>query len=760
MEKLWAKSPSDGSDVGESLITHTEAVVAALDSLLKLRPSVGRYAGHEQYATWAGWAAYIHDMGKAASGFQQMLRGDATAWNRYERHEVLSVAFLQPFAAAIGDQAVRWVSAAVLSHHKDAGDLTSRYIGGYPEESKAALEALVGQLQPADVEPLLQWLADQMCLQHNPLPDTARLADFVWDRLLEYKYLVSDLSSYLSGATHADRDLGIAMRGALMLSDHLASAHQAPFTANPLGRPPRLIERAGLTPDRLRSHQVAASQTTRSVLVTAPTGSGKTEAGLLWAEAAPNGDPARRLYYVLPYQASMNAMRARMVGHGERQYGYDEADVGLVHGRALQVLYAMQAAAEEKPDEATRQAKEQRDLARLHKTPLRVLSPYQLLKAAYQLKGYEAQLLDLVGADLIVDEIHAYEPGRAGLILALFGYLADRLGVRFCVMTATLPNIMRQKLRQAIPDLVEQRASEEEFAAARRHRIRMHSGDISSALDSAAALASEGRAVLVCCNTVAGAQQAWQALSGQLPEGRVQLLHGRFNPRDRNAKEQRLQEQVGADRGQADAAPILVATQVVEVSLNISFDTIFTEPAPLDALLQRFGRVNRLGKLGIVDVNIVTEPTDGQGIYDTLQVERTLELLASHEGRVIDEAQTSAWIDTIFEGEVGAGWEQEFSKQFDLFMRVLDDLSPMQSKAELEEQFYRSFDGVEVLPATLHDQYCRLSQQQPLAASTLLVGMSYAQWARLRREARTRYDERLHLQVVDVPYDSDVGLQL
>ncbi len=760
METLWAKSPPEGSNVGEGLIEHTERAVEALDSLIELRPSIGKYAGHGQFAAWARWAAYVHDLGKAASGFQQMLRGDPKAWNPYDRHEVLSVAFLQPFAEAMGDEAVQWVSAAVLSHHKDAETIRERYVGSDPEESRADLAKLISQLRPDDCQPLLNWLGERLGLRPQPLPDTCQLADFVWKRFQEYRRLVSDLSSYLSGATDADRDLGIAMRGALMLSDYLASAHRGPFTRNPLGLPPLIIERAGLSADCLRSHQVAARQTRNSLLLTAPTGSGKTEAGLLWAEAVPDRDTGRRLYYVLPYQASMNAMRVRLVGHDKGQYGYAEADVGLVHGRALQALYAMQERGEEDTDVAAKRAKEQRDLARLHKTPLRVLSPYQLLKAAYRLKGYEAQLLDLVGADLIIDEIHAYEPGRAGLILAMFRYLVEHLGVRFCVMTATLPSLMRQKLREAIPGLEEIQASEEDFAACRRHRLRLHHGDITGALENVAAFASAGKAVLVCCNTVAGAQQTWQALSERCPAAEVQLLHGRFNARDRNRKEQMLREQVGVDKQQHESAPILVATQVVEVSLNISFDSIFTEPAPLDALLQRFGRVNRLGKLGIVDVHVMTEPTDGQGIYDPLQVTRTVELLHTHDREVIDEARTSEWIDETFEGEVWDNWEQEFDRQFRLFMDVLRDLYPLQSNDELEDQFYRAFDGVDVLPVALHDEYRRLSDREPLAASTLLVGISHRQLSRLRREGRAQYSKDLYLHVVDAPYDSDTGLQL
>ena len=97
--------------------------------------------------------------------------------------------------------------------------------------------------------------------------------------------------------------------------------------------------------------------------------------------------------------------------------------VGLLHSRSLLALLAPDGAGRN-PSKATGRHLE-RDLARLRHQPIQVLSPFQLLKAAYRLKGYEAMLVDLAGASFVFDEIHAYEPKRLAMIIELMRYLQE-----------------------------------------------------------------------------------------------------------------------------------------------------------------------------------------------------------------------------------------------------------------------------------------------------------------------------------------------
>ncbi len=767
MEDLWAKGALPGHSEGETLAAHTLAVVSDAARLLALRPGIARYAAHPRFAQWLLLAAAFHDLGKAATGFQQALRTDER-WG--ERHEVLSLAFLQPFTHVWDADTRRWVAAAVVSHHRDADEVDRRYGPWVGPADLDPFPGVIAQLQVPDAERILAWVTGELlpwvadlltgeaadevrgaCPASTAL-DHAVAAAFVRECLRDYRRRVRASAELCDAADGADRSLGLALRGALITADHAASAHVGDLQPSPLALSPPVSERIGIPPSHLRSHQRALAQVAGSVLLTAPTGSGKTEAALLWA-GAPRAarDPAARVYYVLPYQASMNAMYDRMIA----RYGLAESVMGLTHGRALQALYARQAEA----DEATHAAPVARalaQLARLRRSAVHILSPYQLLKAAYRLPGYEAQLVDLVGADIVVDEVHAYEARRAGLIVSLFGYLAEQLGVRFCVMTATLPEVLRRRLIAAIPELQLTAASADDFALFRRHRLRLHE----SALEEDATLAAiadtvrAGRSVLCCCNTVRRAQAVRASLAERLGHP-VELLHGRFNARDRNLKERRLTGGVGADR-----APLLVATQVVEVSLDISFDTIHTEIAPLEALLQRFGRVNRVPAAGhIADVHVHAPPDMDAGVYDEALVRNTRALLTDLDGEVIDESLTSEWLDRTYAGEVGETWEREFTRAADEFRRfVLDDLYPFQSDASLEEDFYRAFDGVDVLPACLLPEYRELTVDEPLRAATLLVSVSHRQLGRLRAAGRVSQEGATGTLVVDAPYDSDCGL--
>src|SRR5699024_5823870 len=95
--------------------------------------------------------------------------------------------------------------------------------------------------------------------------------------------------------------------------------------------------------------------------------------------------------------------------------------------------------------------------------------------------------------------------------------------------------------------------------------------------------------LLIVYNTVKEAQLVFQQLNDLFPGIRSMLIHSRFRRRDRREREHRLMSEFDAGHGPC----FVVSTQVVEVSLDISFDRMITQAAPLDSLIQRFGRVNR-----------------------------------------------------------------------------------------------------------------------------------------------------------------------
>ncbi len=544
----------------------------------------------------------------------------------------------------------------------------------------------------------------------------------------------------------------------ILSADHSGSAHAEPLPRVTLTRD-KILQGRDLT---LYDHQLAAGATPGSALLVAPTGTGKTEAALLWAARQAADSNAPRLFYTLPYQASMNAMQRRLAETFGNGY------VQIQHGRALLATYRWLMEEGESPQNAAQVARDRANLARLHYPPVRVFSPYQMLKGMYRLKGYEAQLTDYHDGLFIFDEIHAYEVKRLALILRTITYLRRHYNARFLVMSATFPTLIREWLAEALGETPTITAAPALYAEFQRHCIRLVEGH---ALDEAnlariRADALAGKSVLVVCNVVARAQKVYDILREPLEKRGVKviLLHGRFNMRDRSQKEQDIGRRTGANS--AEKGPtVLVATQAVEVSLDIDLDTLYSEAAPLEALVQRFGRVNRRGEKGIADVHIFTTPPDEQKkIYDPLLVERTLALLACHNGQQVDESAIGGWLDEIYEGEVADKWRKEYAdtaQEFDA--AVVDTLRPFQSDRGIEAQFDELFDGMEVLPEGDQEEYENLVKAgKAIQAGELLVPLSYRQYAQIKRarKAWPLREDKPWPMVVDVPYTPEQGLDL
>ena len=118
--------------------------------------------------------------------------------------------------------------------------------------------------------------------------------------------------------------------------------------------------------------------------------------------------------------------------------------VGLQHGRSLLALYRTLLEKDYSRRDAARTARWGRNLSRLNYPPVRVFSPYQMLKGMYRLKGYEALLTDYHNATFIFDEIHAYEVGRLAMIFKTIEYLRVNFNARFFVMSATFPTLIQE----------------------------------------------------------------------------------------------------------------------------------------------------------------------------------------------------------------------------------------------------------------------------------------------------------------------------
>jgi len=776
LDNVLAKSASKGQDEKpETLAQHTWNVLERLGDIIRLRPALPEQIGYPKLWNCLFWACFLHDFGKATNGFQDMLRG-GPLWPH--RHEVFSLAFLDWIGDALSEEERIWVAAAIVSHHKDAKEIQLAYSErGDPDNN--ILARRITELDDVTLMAMWNWitkcqhawiedlnLKDKDIKSADLVPQLEAINIIKENGAINIRNSLNEYQRWIRKMGRSEEQAliigSIALRGHIVSSDHLASAHTGDLPSPKLFGPEILLDRwsaAAGKPYIPYDHQRNCISTKGSAVLMAPTGSGKTEASLLWAVSqAEERRPVPRLYYTLPFQASMNAMYDRL---NDPDSGAFPGQVGLEHSRSTLAYY--RSLLEDYPEKAASSAKRLTNLARLNYYPVRILSPYQILKGPYCLKGYESLLSDCFNAVFILDEVHVYEAKRLALILATVKYLRESFGAKFFVMSATLPKLLRDCLKDALGDYALLQSTSDLYSKFQRHRLSLKDGDLQNprALDEIAEAVRGGRSVLVCCNTVRRSQDVYLELKRRLDSGfEIILLHGRFNGKDRLVKENAVRKATGSKSDQRKPI-LLIATQVVEVSLDIDLDVIYTDPAPLEALLQRFGRVNRRRLKQYANVYVFRDPADGQRIYNGALVKASLAVLEKNNDMMIDESKVSDWLDDVYKAEIAESWHKEYQDAYEEFWNgVLLSLRAFNSDEGLEEAFYQSFDSLEVLPLSLLDEYHKASEENPLEASQLFVPVRWNQYAQLERNGSAYLDKNKEIRVVHAYYDSEFGLDL
>ncbi len=429
---LLAKSATEQNEA-ETLLDHSRQVVRMARKLYARLPLPVRIDASLEPDLEA--AAAVHDIGKAAIGFQQMLEGKRPNWNGW-RHEALSAVFASNLRVA------EEVVFAVLTHHRQIpGDAQAesggrlRWQGGLPEDWVPMLrEWEINYLSAlACWRQLCMEFGREELLSGSDQQLTGVALDPAW---LNHKPLRKQ-GKCISASRRIRASL---LRGLLMGADHLASAgHQGlPETINLAAFSPTFTLRDFQKNCAIRGH----------LILRAPTGSGKTEASLIWA--AKNQVENGRFFYTLPYTAALNAMYLRL----QKEFPEQKASIGLLHGRAAHHLYT--SAEQDFPSDKTRATAEAQGRARLAKEmyfPARVCTPHQLLKFSLRGKGWEQMLAEIPGSCIVFDEVHSYNPALAGQTLATARLFAS-MGASLMFISATLPRFLQEEIQELIPAII------------------------------------------------------------------------------------------------------------------------------------------------------------------------------------------------------------------------------------------------------------------------------------------------------------------
>ncbi|MYE91126.1 CRISPR-associated helicase Cas3' [Candidatus Poribacteria bacterium] len=734
MTELLAKS-----NPPETLVEHTENCLSVYFSMRETMPFLAEISGEPNFFDHLFYTVALHDFGKAATGFQEQLQSAPEPWNY--RHEILSAGFV--VGVDLPPLAKQAIGLAILTHHKDIQILRDRY-PCFPPHNPGfeTWQTKIAELEP-NWDALMQiqeqvdlWYPGENC-RFTPLPSLDGFINGYKDFLVPY---LNDFEDRELTVLHGR--YGMLLRGCMIACDHLASAGRRKIyrALNDLGGYlRRQIEQKGRTFRGWDEFQDAAATTSGHLMLSAPTGSGKTEAAMLWSDANESESLGQRVFYVLPYTASINAMYDRLLNL------VSEDRIGLLHGKANYFLYRSMVDKEYTPDEARVETRVTQNLTRKIYRPYKVLTPFQLLKAFFGMRGFEMQFAEMAGGLFIFDEIHAYDPHATALILTMVERLRQDYGSQFCIMTATMPKFLKEMFADAIGEIAEVEMSPEKRDQFTRHRVRLFDGGIIDTIPEIIEQLEGGRRILVVCNTVKQAQTVFEPL--RLSATNPQLLHSRFILRDRERIERELME-----------ADLLVGTQAVEVSLDIDFDALFTEPAPIDALIQRFGRVNRRGEKNICDVCICREGGESDKyIYSPERVQQTLNAFA--EVDILYESQVQNLIDTVYGDGYDPKEQETFNNARTLFNRHLRNIVPFIEEASGPEEFPKLFESVEVVPSDYENEFLRhIDAKEFYEAMAYITSISEQQFARLHKEGQLYKQEGQWF--VRVRYSSERGLAL
>ena len=338
-----------------------------------------------------------------------------------------------------------------------------------------------------------------------------------------------------------------------------------------------------------------------NIMVTAPTGMGKTEAGLLWC-----GD--NKCFFVLPLKTAINAMYGRikeLANDVEAEDVY-KSRVALVHSD-MKSYYLKDA-----NDKDADYDFNYEELSRQFCLPVTVCTPDQIFDFVLKYPGYEYKLAISSYSKFIIDEIQMYSPDiLAAIIYAI--KMIHIMGGKVAVLTATLPPFVKEELIKIFGDDVQLADFSSEGIL--RHNVKVFDDTLET--DDVVEIVNETNSdtvkkYLVVCNTVKTANRIYKELSESNIDAEINLFHANFIKKDRMKKEKEIMGASEKKLNEMTKPEIWISTSVVEASLDIDFDILITELSDLFSLFQRFGRTNRKGKKDFSNYNcyVFTELQD------------------------------------------------------------------------------------------------------------------------------------------------------
>ncbi len=642
------------SNPRETIQVHTDKLLTNYELLKNLYPNL--------LPNWdiLKYACIYHDLGKMNLKFQSKIEGRKKYPDEIA-HNFLSLAFLntKELKEKFSDDEIKLLAQAVAYHH-DRGDYDA---DNYEEEIELIKKESKNFQYDKVTITRIKKISVKYFSNNRIYGDEKEFLDYV---------MVKGLLNRLDYAASADIPVEI----------------QNDFLLN------------GLENFRIKNkfkwkelQMFMKENQNNNIIAVAQTGMGKTEAGLLWI-----GD--NKGFFTLPLKTAINEIYKRITENiitvKNRQ------SVGLLHSDTYTKYLENR---EEYMDVEDYFIK-----TKQMTLPLTICTLDQIFDVVFRYRDFEPKLATLSYSKVVIDEIQMYSSDLlAYLILGLL-YITE-IGGKFAILTATLPEIIIDLLKKERIQFIK---PDKAFV---NNMIR-HSLKVENKVINADMIAEnyEDNKILVICNTVKKAQEIYEKLikNEELTKKckNINLFHGKFIKEDRKEKEAEI---VVMGKLESNQKGIWVATQVIEASLDIDFDLLFTELSDLNGLFQRMGRCYRKREFDKEGYNCYVfnggeKQCSGVGrVIDEKIFELSKDALKNQNGK-ITEVEKLELINSVY--------TTEKLKNSKYYTEVLDNIKYVKSineyeldKAEVRKRF-RNIDSITVIPKSVYENNKEVIQEK------------------------------------------------
>lgn len=714
--------------VTETLQEHTENLLKKVDEIKNIYSKDIERLSSDEIWNKLKYACLFHDLGKVSEHFQAKIRKVAKlSFNKTQGveipHNYLSPAFftLLDFDDLESNDSnffTKLFYTVSYHHNRELKNFDERYL------NKIIKDDLSKKLHH------LKWLE-----KYNVEIKTDTELMYNYYNQLEERY--SDYQNIKRNKEY------ILMKGLFHRIDHCASGHitieeeriqepkekllnhllkKSEEKAQELG-----IENLSTKDNILKDFQKDVENLRdKNILLQASTGMGKTEFALNWI-----GED--KAFYVLPLKVSVNAIYERFCSI----FCSETKDkIGLLHGDSM--LYGISDDDPElkemfKDDLNTSTLSEDSlsiqehikriDISRQFAMPLNVSTADQLFTSVFKWKGYEKIYATLMYSKIVIDEPQSYSPDMLAMIIKCLEELSN-LGAKFCLMSATIHPKVKEKLKDIcyIPEPV--------YNQEPKHKIKIIDESINNVKEIIESNYDEyiknNKKILIICNTVKRSQEVYQELKNF---GNVHLLHSCFIQKDRKEKEAEYkkdenekdkEKNINTNSIMKDCKKnefvIWISTQIVEASLDIDYDILFTETASIDALIQRMGRVFRKNDVGRIinlddeaNINIFIKEPSGinfkapseknLGIYDKDICLKTIEVLHERNEQIILDVEKQELMDKVYNPESARNFDKEFARIYYLLNAGLEATNKTEAQS-----LFRDVLSTSVIPESIYNE--------------------------------------------------------